>query len=181
VALAWFHCFSGIAGDLALGALLDAGADVDEVRDVIARLPVSGWDLRAEVVQRAGLRATRAVVHAPEDPDHHRTFSDLRGLLAGADLPDRVRARALSVFTALAEAEGPPPRRAGGASSFHEVGASTPSSTSSGRAPRSSCSTSTRSARVRSRSASARCGPPTASCPTLRRRRSPSSPRPGYP
>ena len=47
MALAWFHCFSGIAGDMALGALLDAGADVDEVRAVVAQLPVSGWDLRA--------------------------------------------------------------------------------------------------------------------------------------
>lgn len=123
MALAWFHCFSGIAGDMALGALLDAGADVDEVRDVIARLPVSGWDLRTEVVQRAGLRATRAVVHAPEDPDHHRTFSDLRGLLAGADLPDRVRARAVSVFTALAEAEGRLHGVPADAVHFHEVGA----------------------------------------------------------
>ena len=123
MALAWFHCFSGIAGDMALGALLDAGADVDEVRDVIARLPVSGWDLRAEAVQRAGLRATRAVVHAPEDPDHHRTFADLRGLLAGADLPDRVRARALAVFTALAEAEGRLHGVPADAVHFHEVGA----------------------------------------------------------
>jgi uncharacterized protein (TIGR00299 family) protein len=123
VALAWFHCFSGIAGDMALGALLDAGADVDEVRAFVARLPVSGWDLRAEVVQRAGLRATRAVVHAPEDPDHHRTFSDLRELLAGADLPDRVRARSLAVFTALAEAEGRLHGVPADAVHFHEVGA----------------------------------------------------------
>jgi len=123
VALAWFHCFSGVAGDMALGALLDAGADIDEVRAVVGRLPVSGWDLRAEAVQRAGLRATRAVIHAPEDPDHHRTFADLRALLAAADLPDRVRARALAVFTVLAEAEG----RLHGVPAddvhFHEVGA----------------------------------------------------------
>jgi hypothetical protein len=123
VALAWFHCFSGIAGDMALGALLDAGADVDEVRDVIARLPVSGWDLRADVVQRAGLRAIRAVVHAPEDPEHHRTFADVRELLAGADLADRVRARALAVFTALAEAEGRLHGVPADAIHFHEVGA----------------------------------------------------------
>jgi uncharacterized protein (TIGR00299 family) protein len=123
VALAWFHCFSGIAGDMALGALLDAGADVNEVRDVIARLPVSGWDLRAEAVQRAGLRATRAVVHAPEDPDHDRTFAELRELVAGAELPGRVRARALAVFTRLAEAEGQLHGVPADAVHFHEVGA----------------------------------------------------------
>ena len=40
--VAWFHCFSGIAGDMALGSLLDAGADVDEVRSMVERLPVRG-------------------------------------------------------------------------------------------------------------------------------------------
>jgi len=123
VALAWFHCFSGIAGDMALGALLDAGADVDEVRAVVARLPVTGWDLQAEVVQRAGLRATRAVVVAPEDPHHERTFSDLRALLAEADLPERVRDRSLAVFGALAEAEGRLHGVPADAVHFHEVGA----------------------------------------------------------
>jgi hypothetical protein len=43
--VAWFHCFSGIAGDMALGALIDAGADVDEIRSMLQQLPVSGWSL----------------------------------------------------------------------------------------------------------------------------------------
>jgi len=123
VALAWFHCFSGIAGDMALGALLDAGADVDEVRALVGRLPVTGWDLQAEVVQRAGLRATRAVVVAPEDPHRERTFADLRALLAEADLPERVGARARSVFGALAEVEGRLHGVPADAVHFHEVGA----------------------------------------------------------
>jgi len=50
--IAWFHCFSGVAGDMALGSLLDAGADVDEVRSMLDRLPVSGWTLEAEPVLR---------------------------------------------------------------------------------------------------------------------------------
>ena len=41
--LAWFHCFSGIAGDMALGTLIDAGADRDAVREVLGLLPVGGW------------------------------------------------------------------------------------------------------------------------------------------
>ena len=104
--IAWFHCFSGIAGDMALGALLDAGAPVDEVRAILDRLGLPGWELRAEAVQRAGLRATRAAVHAPEDVDHPRPFAELREVLTRGTLPPRVQGRALAVFTALAEVEG---------------------------------------------------------------------------
>ncbi len=121
--VAWFHCFSGIAGDMALGALLDAGADVDEVRGIVGQLAVSGWSLDVEVVQRAGLRASRAVVGAPLDPHHHRTLADLRSLLTGAALPDRVRARALAVFAALADVEGHLHRVPAEDVHFHEVGA----------------------------------------------------------
>ena len=46
--LAWFHCFAGIAGDMALGSLVDAGADVDEVRALLNRLPLPGWHLEFE-------------------------------------------------------------------------------------------------------------------------------------
>ena len=45
---AWFHCFSGIAGDMALGSLVDAGADLDEVRRQLERLPVGGWSIDEE-------------------------------------------------------------------------------------------------------------------------------------
>ena len=123
VTLAWFHCFSGVAGDMVLGALIDAGADVDDVRAMVARLPVRGWELDAEVVLRAGLRATRAIVHAPEDPGHRRTLADLRNLVAGAGLPERVRARALASFTALADVEGRLHGVPADEVHFHEVGA----------------------------------------------------------
>ena len=43
--VAWFHCFAGIAGDMALGSLIDAGADVDEVRGLLQRLALPGWQL----------------------------------------------------------------------------------------------------------------------------------------
>ena len=120
---AWFHCFSGVAGDMTLGALLDAGADVDQVRALIGRLGVSGWRLDAEPTQRAGLRATRALVHAPEDRAHPRTFADVAQLLEAARLPERIAGRALAVFTALAEAEGGLHGTAPADVHFHEVGA----------------------------------------------------------
>ena len=64
--LAWFHCFSGIAGDMAFGALVDAGADLDEVRDICELLPVGGWAVEAEPVLRCGIAATKVHVHAED-------------------------------------------------------------------------------------------------------------------
>ena len=46
--IAWFHCFAGIAGDMALGSLIDAGADVDEIRLLLQRLSLPGWELAVE-------------------------------------------------------------------------------------------------------------------------------------
>ncbi len=60
VRLAWFHCFSGVAGDMTLGSLLDAGADLDEVKGLLERLPVGGWDLTADPVLRCGLAGIKA-------------------------------------------------------------------------------------------------------------------------
>ncbi len=119
---AWFHCFSGIAGDMALGALVDAGADVDEIRSLCARLPVSGWDLQTDPVLRGGIAATRVNVRT-EETSVVRTWSHISGLIEEARLPDRVRRRALATFSALAEAEGRLHRRPPEQVHFHEVGA----------------------------------------------------------
>ena len=60
--IAWFHCFAGIAGDMALGSLIDAGADVEEIRLLLQRLSLPGWELRVEQSLRGGVACTRALV-----------------------------------------------------------------------------------------------------------------------
>ena len=121
MSLAWFHCFAGIAGDMALASLLDAGADPGEVRALVGRLPLTGWTLEVEPVLRAGVAATRAVVHAPDD-GVVRTYAHISGLVDEARLPDRVRDRAQAAFAALAEVEGRLHRRPTEQVHFHEVG-----------------------------------------------------------
>ena len=74
--VAWFHCFSGVAGDMALGALIDAGADPDEVSAIVARLGIDGWRIDAEPVLRAGVAATRVHVHAPDDDEAQDALQD---------------------------------------------------------------------------------------------------------
>jgi pyridinium-3,5-bisthiocarboxylic acid mononucleotide nickel chelatase len=117
----WFHCFAGIAGDMALGSLLDAGADVDEVRSLLARLPIAGWSIELEPVLRSGIAATHVQVKA-EETGVIRTHAHIVGLIEEARLPDRVRDRALAIFNALAEVEGRLHRRPASAVHFHEVG-----------------------------------------------------------
>jgi uncharacterized protein (TIGR00299 family) protein len=119
--IAWFHCFSGIAGDMALAALVDAGADLDEIRAMLARLPVGGWSLEAEPVLRCGIAATHIHVHAAE-AGVVRTASHIAGLVEEARLPERVNRRALAAFRALAEVEGRLHRRPPEQVHFHEVG-----------------------------------------------------------
>ena len=117
---AWFHCFAGIAGDMALGALVDAGADAAEVRSLLARLGLPGWDLSFEEGLRGGLACTRAVVTARDD--RPRTHGALAALIRDAALPLRVAERALAVFAALAEVEAALHRVPVADVHFHEVG-----------------------------------------------------------
>ncbi len=118
---AWFHCFAGIAGDMALGALVDAGADLDEVRGLLERVPITGWSLEAEATERNGIGATRILVEAV-DTTVVRTYAHITALLEEARLPDRVRDRAASSFANLAEVEGRLHRRPMESVHFHELG-----------------------------------------------------------
>ena len=118
--IAWFHPFSGIAGDMALASLLDAGADHRTVLAMLAKLPIPDG-ITVEAVQRCGIGATRIIV--PDETDHHhRPYAAVRALLDGAELPERVHARAAAVFERLASVEGRIHGVAAADVEFHEVG-----------------------------------------------------------
>ena len=119
--IAWFHCFSGIAGDMALGSLVDAGADPRELERLLDRLPIDGWSLEFEAVLRNGSAATRAVVKVRDDAVV-RTFPHVMGILEEARLPERVRDRAAAAFSLLAAVEGRLHRRPPSQVHFHELG-----------------------------------------------------------
>ncbi len=119
--LAWFHCFAGIAGDMALGSLLDAGADLGEVLVLLERLPLGGWALDVEPVLRGGIAASRALVTA-HDTVVVRTHAHIVGLVEEARLPERVARRSLATFAALADVEAGLHRRPVDQVHFHEVG-----------------------------------------------------------
>jgi pyridinium-3,5-bisthiocarboxylic acid mononucleotide nickel chelatase len=119
--VAWWHCFSGIAGDMALGSLVDAGVGLDQIERELVALSVGGWSLEARPVLRAGLAATQILVHVRES-SVVRTHAHIVGLITEARLPPRARDRALATFARLAEVEGRLHRRPPAQVHFHEVG-----------------------------------------------------------
>lgn len=105
----WFNCSAGVAGDMLLGALVDAGADPAAITAVLDGLGVDGWALTFERVQRAGVMATRAdvAIAQGDDAGHvHRPVEAITALLDAAAIPEAVRIDAERVFDALARAEG---------------------------------------------------------------------------
>jgi uncharacterized protein (TIGR00299 family) protein len=118
----YFDCFSGISGDMALGALLDAGLALDALRAELGKLNLSGWSIDAERGVRRFIAGTRALVHAPEQPTH-RHLADVRAIIESSALDPLIQRRSLAVFTLLAEAEGQVHGIAPEQVYFHEVGA----------------------------------------------------------
>src|SRR5437870_5892776 len=102
--IAYLDCFSGISGDMLLGAMLDAGLPIEELRRELSKLPLEGYALSATRVQRAGLAATLAVVEV-RDRQPPRTLADVLGIIEASALPVADRERGASVFRRLAEAE----------------------------------------------------------------------------
>jgi hypothetical protein len=121
--IAYLDCFSGVSGDMFLGALVDAGLDVDALRGELGRLNVEGWELRAEPVRRAGLAATRVHVDLAEQPQPHRRLPDILSIIDRSTLPAGDRERAAAVFQRLAQAEARVHGVAPDDVDFHEVGA----------------------------------------------------------
>ncbi len=121
--IGYLDCFSGISGDMLLGALLHAGLDASALRAELEKLGIEGWALRAERVTRGGIAATRAHVELADSPQPHRRLPDIAGLIAASELEAGDRERATAVFQRLAEAEA----RVHGVTvdeiAFHEVGA----------------------------------------------------------
>lgn len=116
--------FSGVSGNMFVGALLDAGLPEKALLDMASALPVSGYRLKSEKVVKRGISATHFDVeldHAGRQP--HRHLADIVKIIQSAKLSDTVKARSIAVFTRLAEAEAKVHGTTIEEVHFHEVGA----------------------------------------------------------
>ena len=117
-----FDCFSGISGDMTLGALIDAGAPFPELVKGLARLGVRGFRLRKRRVQRGAISATKIDVLITSNLRHPLSLSRIRTVLSSSRLSPNIRRQSLAVFERLAEAEGKAHRVSKDHVHFHEVG-----------------------------------------------------------
>jgi len=120
--LAYFDCFSGISGDMTLGALVDAGCPVEHLREGLGGLRVPGWEFTAEKVWKNGMAATYVRVKT-EDQSKHRSLSAILEILQQSQLARPVRERAAAIFQKLGEAEARVHDVPLEKIHFHEVGA----------------------------------------------------------
>ncbi len=120
--LAYFDCFSGISGDMTLGALVDAGVPVEQLRAELQGLDVPGWRISAEKVWKNGMSATHVRVKT-EDTHTHRSLTTILGIFEKSKLAGPVKERASTIFWKLAEAEASVHNVTLEKIHFHEVGA----------------------------------------------------------
>ncbi len=118
---AYFDCFSGISGDMVLGALVDLGWPVEELKRELDKLDLFGYRIEAKKVAKRGILSTQIKIGAKEEKKE-RTLEDILSILDKSKLEKKVKERSRAIFTKLASVEakihGKSPRKI----HFHELG-----------------------------------------------------------
>ena len=121
--IAYLDCFSGISGDMFLGALLDLGLPFEELKAALDTLPFDGYSIDQKKEMKNGLSATRLLVSINEHHHVHRNLTDINEIISRGNLNEKVKKKAMEIFRSIAEVEGKihnhPPEKV----HFHEVGA----------------------------------------------------------
>ncbi|KPJ60070.1 MAG: hypothetical protein AMJ46_08090 [Latescibacteria bacterium DG_63] len=120
--LAYLDCFSGISGDMFVGAFLDAEVAIDELKGLLECLPIEGWRVSARRQKRGPLTATQFLVSV-EKEQKERNFPEILELIKKSSLPARVKENSSKVFSELANAEAKVHGLTPEEVHFHEVGA----------------------------------------------------------
>ena len=118
-----YDCFSGISGDMNLGAMLDLGIELSYLKGELEKLNLGGWELIAEKSQRHGISGTKVTVRQTVHEHAHRHLSDIQKIINGSSLPDEVKELSMLIFRKIAEAEAKVHGIPVDEVHFHEVGA----------------------------------------------------------
>ncbi len=121
--VAYFDCFSGASGDMLLGAMVDAGLEIELLRQELAGLGLGGYEIQAEKLTRSGLAGTQVRVEVEVKHQPRRTLRGIEEIIRGGTCSAAVKERAIRVFRLLADAEAHVHGIDIGEVHFHEVGA----------------------------------------------------------
>jgi pyridinium-3,5-bisthiocarboxylic acid mononucleotide nickel chelatase len=121
--IAYFDCFSGISGDMTLGALVDAGVSIDVLRAELATLNLPGYALKAEKVKRSGIAATKVHVVVDQEDQKSRHLADILKIIEASALSPTVKEKSSQIFKRLADTEAKVHGTTPDKIHFHEVGA----------------------------------------------------------
>ena len=121
--LAYLDCFSGVSGDMFVGALLDVGLPFSELEKALHSLPLEGYHLETRREERNHLFGTRFIVNVDKAQTAHRGLGDIRKIIQAGDLPREVKDRSVRIFESLAREEAAIHQCPLEEIHFHEVGA----------------------------------------------------------
>lgn len=122
MSIIYLDCFSGVSGNMLLGGLLDLGLPEEQLRAMLAKLPVTGYEFITKRVEKQGISAVHVDVKLTKR-QHHRHLPDIMNCISSADLPEAVKDTARSIFLRLASAEAKVHNTTMEDIHFHEVGA----------------------------------------------------------
>ncbi len=120
--VAYFDCFSGISGDMTLGALLDVGLPFEVLKKELEKLPLKNYSIKAEKVEKVGIASTKVHVQA-EEKGVIRYWTNVKNLIDDSKLDTLVKENSKKAFLTLAQAEAKIHRKNLNSVHFHEVGA----------------------------------------------------------
>jgi uncharacterized protein (TIGR00299 family) protein len=121
----YYDCFSGISGDMHLGAMIDLGVDPDFLIDQLGKLDLSGYELKVGKDKRKGISGIKVevILDQKQDHKHHRNLGDISRIISDSKLSKAVKDRSIKMFRKLAEAEAKIHDKPIEEVHFHEVGA----------------------------------------------------------
>ncbi len=119
---AYFDCYSGISGDMILGALVDLGVDIKAIRRALKKIDLKGYKLQAKKIQRNGLACTQITVAIEKPKPPHRSFTSIRKLIEQSCLPAKVKNNSIEIFKRIAKVEAQIHNTTIEKIHFHEVG-----------------------------------------------------------
>jgi uncharacterized protein (TIGR00299 family) protein len=120
--IVYFDCFSGIAGDMILGALLDLGVPTRTFINELTKIKLDGYSIKIQRVTRNHISALDVIIKVTE-PQPHRTLSDIKKIITESTLSKRIQKTSFKIFKRLANAEGKIHHIPSDKVHFHEVGA----------------------------------------------------------